>query len=437
MMESVATSEPRLLVVTDLDRLGPIVRDCFAPHRIVGVRSYLAGIVEIVRAPTRAILVGFDPACRRPEAAIAAMKSVAGEAPVVFCCEPPYESLGRKLLEHGADDYVIFPPEALDLERSLRIPSRHTQQRWIETPSVAPIPTAEELARLADVLPRLTAGDPSALDAMAALICTALNAETVTIVLQGRTGRAGPTTDLGARPILVEPIVESETRIGQIRVGASRGGGFTHEDSAKLRHYGVLFGRLVEGARKAEQWRRLAETDDLTGLPNRRRLMQFLNEKIALAAKTRTTLTVLYFDIDDFKRYNDRYGHDAGDEILCDIGHLFVKCTRDSDMVARYGGDEFVVVFWDPEGPRTVGSHHPERVMQIVERFRDALKKHTFNRLGSEATGCLTISGGLAHYPWDSQTGPELIEVADRALLQAKEAGKNRFWVIGDAESHI
>jgi diguanylate cyclase (GGDEF)-like protein len=435
--DPVVTADPRLLVVTDLDRLGPIVRDCFAPNRIVGVRSYLAGIVEIARAPTRAILVGHDVSCRRPEAAIAAMKSVARETPVVFCCEPAYEHLGRKLLEHGADDYVIFPPEAIDLERALRIPSRNTQQRWIDTPLVAPVPTAEELARLADVLPRLTSCDPSVLDAMAALICTALNAEGVTVVLQGRTGRAGLGLDVAARPVLVEPIVESEQRIGQIRVGASRVGGFTHEDTAKLRHYGVLFGRLVEGAGRAEQWRKLAETDDLTGLPNRRRLMQFLNDKVALAEKTRTTLTVLYFDIDDFKRYNDRYGHDAGDEILCDIGHLFVKCTRDSDMVSRYGGDEFVVVFWDPEGPRTAGSQHPERVMQIVERFREALKKHTFTRLGPEATGCLTISGGIAHYPWDGRTGPELVEIADHALLQAKAAGKNRFWVIGDGDSRI
>jgi diguanylate cyclase (GGDEF)-like protein len=437
MMEPVVSTEPRLLVITDLDRLGPIVRDCFAPNRIVGVRNYLAGIVEIARAPTRAILVGFDPACRKPEAAIAAMKSVAGDAPVVFCCEPAYESLGRKLLDHGADDYVIFPPEAIDLERALRVPSRKTQQRWIETPSVAPVPSAEELARLADVLPRLTGGDPSALDAMAALICTALNAGDVTIVLQGRTGRAGPSADASTRPVLVEPIVDSEQRIGQIRVGAGRCGSYTHEDTAKLRHYGVLFGRLVEGAGKAEQWRKLAETDDLTGLPNRRRLMQFLNEKVALAEKTRTTLTVLYFDIDDFKRYNDAYGHDAGDEILCDIGHLFVKCTRDSDMVSRYGGDEFVVALWDPEGPRTAGSRHPERVMQIVERFRAALKTHTFTRLGSEAIGCLTISGGIAHYPWDGRSGPELVEIADRALLQAKAAGKNRFAVLGETDSHI
>jgi diguanylate cyclase (GGDEF)-like protein len=423
-----------LLVVADLDRLGPIVRNCFAPHRIVGVRSYLAGIAEIPRTPTRAILVGFDPACRRPEAAIAAMRAVAGATPLVVCCEPAYEQAARRLLPHGANDYVIFPPEAIDLERALEIPSRVTQKRWIETPQVTPAPTSEELARLADLLPRLVEDESAALDAMAALVCVAVNAEETTIVLHGRIGRAGQCAGTDGAAALVEPICEDEQRVGQIRVGKSRRGGFTHEDTAKLRHYGVLFGRLVEGAKRAERWRQLAHMDDLTGLANRRRLMKFLTETVALAEKARKVVTVLYFDIDDFKRYNDAYGHDAGDQILCDIGRLFRQCTRDGDMVARYGGDEFVVVFWDPEGPRTVGSQHPDRVVQVVERFRSALQKHTFTRLGPEATGCLTISGGIVHYPWDARTAEELIDMADRALLQAKEAGKNRFWVIGDGD---
>ena len=195
-----------------------------------------------------------------------------------------------------------------------------------------------------------------------------------------------------------------------------------------------MLGRLLESAAQARGWREMAHTDDMTQLPNRRRLMAFLEETLSIAEKNRSTVTVLVFDIDDFKRYNDRYGHDAGDQILRDIGRLFIQCSREQDLVARYGGDEFVVVFWDAEGPRTVGSHHPKEVIRVVERFREEIKKHTFTRLGPEATGCLTLSGGLAQFPWQGRTGEQLIEAADKALLQAQQAGKNRFWLIGSGD---
>ena len=276
MTPTAAASEPRLLVIADLERLGPIVRKCFAPVPIIGVRGYLSAIAEIPQAPTRAILVGFDPNCRKPDAAIAAMRAVARDIPLVLCGDPAYEPACRRLVAQGADDYVIFPPEPADLERALGLPSTQTQRCWIETPVVAPVPSAEELARLADVLPRLTMGDSSALDAMAALICAALNAETATVVLEGRSGRAGRGPGTRFDAVLIDPITDGDQRVGQIRVGRSRAGGFTPEDTTKLRHYAVLFGRLVAGARRADEWRRLATTDELTGLANRRRLIEFL-----------------------------------------------------------------------------------------------------------------------------------------------------------------
>lgn len=424
----------RLIVVFDIDRLGPIVRDCFAPNPISGVRTYLQGIAEIPRRPTRAVLVGYDPQCRSPEQAVAAIKAVAGDAPVVVCCEPAYETAVRRLLDHGADDYVVFPPDARDLERALGIPCRQTTDRWIETPTSVPVPSAEELARLADLLPRLGEADPTTLRAMAALVACALNAESATVVVDSLTGEVGQGSEGRSDATLVEPICRDEQRVGQIRVGASRAGGYSHEDTAKLRHYGVLFGRMLESAQRSSKWRDLANTDDLTGLPNRRRVMSFIEEKMAAAEKARSTVTVLIFDIDDFKQYNDRYGHDAGDEILRDIGKLFVQCCREHDLVARYGGDEFVVVFWDAEGPRTLGSHHPKEILGILQRFRERLKEHIFTRLGVAATGRLTISGGLAQFPWQGRTGPELVEAADGALMQAKAAGKNRFWLIGSGD---
>lgn len=430
-MNAAATNgDRRLLIVGDLGRLGPIVAECFAPRPIDGVHTYLDAIAEIPRAKTDAVLLGFDPTCRQIEAAVAAVKSVAADIPVVMCCEPAQESVGRRLTQHGLDSYIIFPPDARELEDALGVPSNRTQRVWIEQPTVAPVPTAEELARLADILARSAKGDEGILDAMASLICAALRAKDATIVIEGRSGRAGEGASRHA--VLVEPISQDGRRVGQIRVGESAAGAFTHEDTAKLRHYGALFGNVVAGIAQARNWRRLALTDDLTGLANRRHLLQFLDEKLQIAQENRATVTALVFDIDDFKRYNDTYGHDAGDQILVEVGQLFVQCSRKTDLVARYGGDEFVVVFWDPEGPRTLGSQHPEAFLPVVQRFRQAMKNHTFSRLGREAQGCLTISGGLAHFPWQASTSLELIEAADHALLHAKEAGKNRFWVVGD-----
>jgi len=434
MTQQEQIAESRLLVVGDLKRLGPMAADLFAPHRIDGVHGYLEAIAEIPRSPTRAVLVGYDPRCRKAEAALRAIKSVAAASPVVLCCDPAYEVPTRRLLSHGADDYVVFPPDSQELERALGIPSRKTQARWLDEGPVTPVPSAEELACLADVLPLLAAGVGPSLEGMAKLICIALNAMSATVVFEGRSGRAGRPGHSGLDGVLLEPLSNGEQRVGQIRVGPSCGGGYSSEHLAKLRHYGVLFGRMLEGMRRAEHWRQLSLTDDLTGLPNRRRLMEFLERTLAAASKARGTVTAMVFDIDDFKRYNDTYGHDAGDQILCEVGQLFLKCSRKSDMVARYGGDEFVVVFWNPEGPRTIGSQHPEDVKEVVQRFRGELQKHTFSRLGPEAVGCLTISGGLAHFPWQARTPEELLSAADQALLHAKTAGKNRFHLVGQGD---
>jgi diguanylate cyclase (GGDEF)-like protein len=101
-------------------------------------------------------------------------------------------------------------------------------------------------------------------------------------------------------------------------------------------------------------------------------------------------------------------------------------------VVARFGGDEFAVIFWDPEGPRMAGSRHPESALDVLDRVKEALRSHKFPMLGADGVGELTISGGLATYPWDGITSGELILKADEALMAAKQAGKNRIFLIGE-----
>ncbi len=168
-----------------------------------------------------------------------------------------------------------------------------------------------------------------------------------------------------------------------------------------------------------------AFTDELTGAWNRRYFTRFLDAAIEQARNARRTLTLLYFDIDDFKGYNDRYGHAAGDEILVETVRLLESVIRPGDKVCRIGGDEFVVIFYEPKGPRDPGSMPPESIYDIATRFQKQICNHNFPKLGDEACGMLTVSGGLASYPWDGSDGESLLALADDLALQSKRSGKN------------
>jgi diguanylate cyclase (GGDEF)-like protein len=194
--------------------------------------------------------------------------------------------------------------------------------------------------------------------------------------------------------------------------------------------------RLAERIRELEK---LATEDDLTGLKNRRYIWEFGRQIIDRAKRTSGRVTVLIFDIDDFKHYNDRYGHPAGDDILKQAATLIQRCCRRHDVVGRIGGDEFAVVFWDdPRRPdaevgdeRRSSSDHPKEAVFIAERFREQLEKAEFNLLGPGGKGVLTISGGLASFPRDGDAIEKLFQKADEALLEAKKSGKNQIYLVG------
>lgn len=170
---------------------------------------------------------------------------------------------------------------------------------------------------------------------------------------------------------------------------------------------------------------RQAMQDELTGAWNRRYFNEFLGDAIAQAAAQRRPVTVMVFDLDNFKQYNDRFGHAAGDEILRESVRLLNSAIRKGDRVCRIGGDEFAVVFADLEGPRTTGSAHPETIDRIAQRFQKMICSMRFPKLGIDAPGDLSISAGLATFPWDGRDPQSLLEHADQLALQSKRRGKN------------
>ena len=199
---------------------------------------------------------------------------------------------------------------------------------------------------------------------------------------------------------------------------------------------------------KIRHLEKLATEDDLTGLKNRRYIREFSRQIIERARKENGRVTLLIFDIDNLKQYNDIYGHSAGDEILRQVAVLMQRCCRGHDVVGRIGGDEFAVVFWDePQAMaevaaddrerRSAMAEHPKEVVSVARRFQKELGKAEFHLLGPEGKGELTISGGLASLGPGCSTAQELFEQADKALLIAKRSGKNRIYIVGRPEGNI
>ncbi|BCB96897.1 hypothetical protein JZK55_18190 [Dissulfurispira thermophila] len=161
---------------------------------------------------------------------------------------------------------------------------------------------------------------------------------------------------------------------------------------------------------------RLYTTDPLTGLYNRRFLNEFLHKELELSKRYHRQLSLAIADIDDFKKLNDTYGHVAGDVVLKAIAKTMLKNVRDSDVVSRYGGEEFVIVMSE------IGK---ETALKAIERIREAISQEKISLFDGSSIS-ITISSGIASYPDDADSSVDLLIAADDRLYKAKREGKNR-----------
>jgi diguanylate cyclase (GGDEF)-like protein len=214
----------------------------------------------------------------------------------------------------------------------------------------------------------------------------------------------------------------------------------TDRDSEALGPWADWLGHWLALERDMRELERLAYTDELTGAGSRRAFEQVLDEAIADARRHRRAVTLMFFDIDDFKRYNDRFGHEAGDAVLRETVALLRAVIRKGDRVFRVGGDEFVVLFADNRGddggPSSTGSSGIESVETIANRFRDRVAELRLAQLGVDAPGTIGISAGVATYPWDGHDARSLLRHADALALQSKRAGKNAITFGPGAKDH-
>ncbi len=199
----------------------------------------------------------------------------------------------------------------------------------------------------------------------------------------------------------------------------------------------------VELRRLNERLAEQARSDGLTGLYNHTYVLDRLDDEVAKAQRFGMPLSVLMLDIDDFKQFNDRYGHPRGDDLLRVLAQILRSGSRDKvDLVARYGGEEFVLVLPNTAaaGARSLAGRLRQAVgvaqrsgAAVAEQIRGAMAGQRFEGEDGHAAVQVTVSIGVASYPAHGASGGELISNSDKALYEAKRAGKNRTCVYGES----
>ncbi len=182
---------------------------------------------------------------------------------------------------------------------------------------------------------------------------------------------------------------------------------------------GSVAALAVYNAKLHTRTRLLAITDALTGLHNHRYFQEMFEQELERAKRYEKPLSLVLLDVDDFKKFNDVYGHADGDRILATIGKIITKTLRRVDFAFRYGGEEFVVLL-----PET----RLESALQVAERLRERIETETATVLPRKIDRGVTVSVGAVFYPGDGTTREELFDAVDRLLYRAKETGKNRVY---------
>ena len=221
----------------------------------------------------------------------------------------------------------------------------------------------------------------------------------------------------GERCILAVPLVNGERVVAvleAVREG-SAARDFAAGDATLLSALALPLSAALANSVRIAEAEKLSQTDDLTKLHNARYLRQFLIAEVKRARRYGSTVTVLFFDLDDFKEINDHYGHLVGSHVLMEMATVILMGVRDTDVVARYGGDEFVVIF-----PET----NLEMVARVAERMREKIAEHVFTG-GRGLRLRITASFGVAAFPEHSLSPQQLIADADAAMYEAKAAHKN------------
>lgn len=223
--------------------------------------------------------------------------------------------------------------------------------------------------------------------------------------------------------IVVLPLLVHERPLGTLVLGSRRRAAFNDAVRSTLEVLASHMAVSLSNARMLRRLEELATMDGLTGLLNKRAMLDVADQKILASRRFGRQLSVLITDIDHFKKVNDTYGHDVGDVVIKGLGDILRRAKRNTDAVARFGGEEFVVICEETDA---------RGAMLLAERVREELGRTVFHPHGKGAPGgqspslTVTCSIGVATFPDAGATWEEMFKAADEALYVSKRSGRNR-----------
>jgi diguanylate cyclase (GGDEF)-like protein/putative nucleotidyltransferase with HDIG domain len=219
----------------------------------------------------------------------------------------------------------------------------------------------------------------------------------------------------GIRSAVYLPLTMKEKCIGSLVLASLKPNAYSNRQIRLLEQVARQIATPVENAQLYDRAEKRSRVDELTGLYNRRHFEERLKEEIGRRSRYGNVFSILLLDLDNFKTYNDIYGHPAGDILLSQIGRIIKGAVRSADQAFRYGGDEFVVIL--PEATMDDAYVVAERVRLQIAREMEVKEI------------AVTVSIGIASYPADGVISGELVTVADTALYYAKRTGGNRVYL--------
>lgn len=226
-----------------------------------------------------------------------------------------------------------------------------------------------------------------------------------------------PGTPAAGAFLAIPLLADGAKPIGAIALHRKMPNSFAKDEIELLRKIAGQAAQVIDRITQYQHHRELSLTDELTGIFNRRYFNQRYEREIQRAQRYERPLTLIMIDIDHFKTFNDNHGHLMGDRVLQGVANLLEHSIRKADLLARFGGEEFVILL--PEIDK-------ERGRKVAEKLRRAVERAEFPKEETQPLGKITISLGLASFPEDSSRAPDLLERADRALYTAKTLGRNQ-----------